>query len=199
MIPILILAAGSSSRMQGRDKLLETIDRVPLLRRTVNSALGTDHPVYVTLPQQPHPRYAVLEGLDFTTIPVRDAALGMSESLKRGIERLPKTETKAVLIVLADLPDLKSFHMLQVIKARQTQPDALVWRGANQAGQPGHPVLLDASLFREISKLKGDNGAQDIVRQVKDQVHLVDTVGEAALTDLDTPMAWDAWRRKRDR
>ena len=54
MIPILILAAGSSSRMQGRDKLLETIDRVPLLRRTVNSALGTDHPVYVTLPQQPH-------------------------------------------------------------------------------------------------------------------------------------------------
>ena len=41
MIPILILAGGASSRMQGRDKLLEDVDGVPLLRKQVLIAAAT--------------------------------------------------------------------------------------------------------------------------------------------------------------
>ena len=60
-LPILILAAGQSSRMRGRDKLLEEIDGVPLLRRQVDMAraagLGS---VFVTVPEVPHPRHDIL-------------------------------------------------------------------------------------------------------------------------------------------
>ncbi|NBR54129.1 MAG: nucleotidyltransferase family protein, partial [Rhodobacteraceae bacterium] len=44
MTPILILAAGKSSRMRGRDKHLEEIDGVPLLRRLALAALALGEP-----------------------------------------------------------------------------------------------------------------------------------------------------------
>ncbi|MCV6595140.1 MAG: NTP transferase domain-containing protein, partial [Silicimonas sp.] len=64
MSPLLALpAAGASSRMRGRDKLLEPIGGVPLLRRQALAALTTGCPVLVTLPEGNEPRRAALEGL----------------------------------------------------------------------------------------------------------------------------------------
>lgn len=196
MIPILILGAGSSSRMRGRDKLQETIEGVPLLRMTAQQAVATGQPVFVTLPQRPHPRYDALEGLDITAIPVPDANLGMSASLKRGVANLPAAD--AALVVLADMPELTRHHMQDVIKARAAHPEAVVWRGADSDGRPGHPVLLDASLFPQIAELQGDSGAQKIIAQAVPRVHLVQSVGAAAHIDLDTPEAWETWRQSRD-
>ena len=196
--PILILAAGNSSRMRGRDKLLQEIDGVPLLRRTAKRALATGHKVYVTLPAAPHPRHGVLEDLDVTPVPVPDATLGMSFSLKGGVAHLP-SGTEAALILLADMPDLTTGDMQSVIDARRAHPDALVWRGADGEGRPGHPVLIDARLFPEVGKLSGDQGAQPLISAAHPHVHLVTSVGNAARTDLDTPEAWDAWMQKRNR
>ena len=50
-IPILLLAAGSSSRMRGRDKLMEEVDGVPLIARAAGIArAATEGAVIVTLP-----------------------------------------------------------------------------------------------------------------------------------------------------
>ena len=66
-LPIIILAAGASSRMRGRDKLLELVEGDPLLRRQAQMVRDvTSGPVIVALPPMPHPRYAVLKGLDVT-------------------------------------------------------------------------------------------------------------------------------------
>ena len=61
-MPVIVLAAGSSSRMRGADKLLETVEGEPLLRRLVRigAAVG---PVHAALPPPPHPRHAALDGL----------------------------------------------------------------------------------------------------------------------------------------
>ena len=68
-IPIILLAAGQSSRMRGRDKLLEMVDGQPLLRRQAAMALAvTDAPVLVALPAAPHPRYDAIEGLAVTPV-----------------------------------------------------------------------------------------------------------------------------------
>ena len=56
MIPILILAAGQSTRMRGRDKLLEPVDGMPLLRQRVLTALAVSRQVSITLPDRDHPR-----------------------------------------------------------------------------------------------------------------------------------------------
>ena len=85
---IVVLAAGASRRMQGRDKLMEDVDGMPLLRRSVMRALATGCKVLVALPATPHARYATLEGLDVAAIPVPDAAEGMNASLRAGLRAL---------------------------------------------------------------------------------------------------------------
>jgi len=45
MIPVLILAAGASSRMRGRDKLMEDVHGQPLLRHQILLASPVGIPV----------------------------------------------------------------------------------------------------------------------------------------------------------
>ncbi|NOD75195.1 MULTISPECIES: NTP transferase domain-containing protein [unclassified Ruegeria] len=194
-IPIILLAAGQSSRMGGVDKLLQMIDGVPLLTRSARSAQAVG-PVLAALPPKPHPRYDALNGLDVQAVPVPDAEEGMNASLRAAMRRV-SSDAPAVMVLLADLPDLSSANLAAVLNARKTHPDKLVWRGATAQGKPGHPVIFDRSLFGQLSDLQGDDGAQQVVRAHQGKVHLHRLPDRNALLDLDTPDDWNAWLKKR--
>ncbi|MEP3345978.1 MAG: nucleotidyltransferase family protein [Litoreibacter sp.] len=193
-VAALLLAGGASSRMGARDKLLEQIDGVPLLRdRALMSLNSKAALVRVVLPPNRPNREDALSELDVEVVFNGGSELGMSHSIQIGIEGM---DADAVLIVLADLPDLTTTDLNKLINAATAHPLANVLRGANQAGKPGHPVLIRRALFGELSQLSGDTGAQPVLKR-----HLSDTVlvpvGAAALRDLDTPEEWDAWRAER--
>lgn len=194
MIVGLILAAGASGRMRGADKLLEPVDAQPLLTRQVNVMQAVCPKVYVTLPPAPHPRYACINTAH--PVPVASPEKGMSESLKTGLRAVPADCTH-VLLMLADLPELEADDLRSVLRVAETDEDALIWRGASEAGRPGHPVLIDRALFAEIEELEGDVGAASLFKRYKDRLRLVPLPGERAITDLDTPEAWAAWRAAR--
>ncbi len=190
-IPIILLAAGESRRMRGPDKLMQEIDGVPLLRRSALAAHAAG-PVIVALPTPPHPRYAALDGLDVLTVPISNPAEGMNASLRGALAWIPEG-APAVMVLLADLPDMTTTDLTGVLRSRVTHPDHLIWRGATQQGKPGHPVLFDRHLFSELSQLEGDAGAQSVVRAHQNQVHLHCLPGTNALLDLDTPEDWAQW------
>ncbi|WP_300067219.1 nucleotidyltransferase family protein [uncultured Ruegeria sp.] len=194
-IPVIMLAAGQSRRMGGADKLMKEVDGVPLVRRSTEIAM-TAGPVIVALPPRPHPRFDILADLEILRVPIADATEGMNASL-RGALRHVTTQAPAVLVMLADLPELTAVDLAAVIGARKDQPDYLIWRGATDKGKPGHPVLFDRSLFTQLGKLQGDKGAQSVVQAHKDKVHLVSLPGQHALRDLDTEEDWDAWQANR--
>ncbi len=189
--PILILAAGKSSRMGGRDKLLETVEGQPLIRTQVLRALGTGQQVFVSLPALNHPRARVINDLDVHIVAVPNAAEGVGASLRAGVAALPDTE--AFMVVLADLVEITAQDLQALLEARSTHPAALIWRGATQAGKPGHPIIFDGSLRPKFAHLAGDKGAAQIITAQAAQVHLV-TIGDQALLDLDTPADWASWR-----
>ncbi len=195
-LPIILLAAGQSSRMEGKDKLLQDVDGIPLLRRSARIAMKAG-PVIVALPPKPHARYDALDGLDLQRIEIVDAAEGMNASLRGALAHVP-TEAIGVMILLADLPDITSDDLRTVISAVRNHPDHLIWRGATDHGKPGHPVIFDRQLFKELGRLKGDEGAHSVVRAHADKVHMEALPKQNALLDLDTPQDWDAWRQKRD-
>ncbi|MGB8813068.1 MAG: NTP transferase domain-containing protein, partial [Paracoccaceae bacterium] len=82
---ILILAAGSSSRMRGADKLLERIDGVPQIARITQAALATGCPVLVALPPDRPLREKAIAALNVTRITIENAAEGMAASIREGV------------------------------------------------------------------------------------------------------------------
>ncbi|SHI61766.1 CTP:molybdopterin cytidylyltransferase MocA [Ruegeria lacuscaerulensis ITI-1157] len=190
-IPIILLAAGQSSRMGGADKLMRPIDGVPLLRRSamIANQIG---PVVVALPPAPHPRYEVLRDLDVRLAEITDAAEGMNASLRGALSHIPET-ARAAMVLLADLPDLTAEDLRAVLASTDRFPNNLIWRGACADGTPGHPVIFDRTLFAELRSLEGDGGAQNVVRAHKSRVHLHPLPGRHAVFDLDTPQDWAAW------
>ncbi|WP_415920390.1 nucleotidyltransferase family protein [Tateyamaria sp. SN6-1] len=191
MMPILILAAGASSRMRGTDKLTLPVRGVPLLRHQIDTAQHVSRDVRVALPPAPHPRYALARTA--RQIPVPNAADGLSASLRQLIDTLESHHSHA-MILLADLPELTPDDLRQVMDGPHTAPDALIWRGATQEGKPGHPLVLSSALFGDFATLTGDNGGQSIIARHTQQTHLIPLPGQRARRDLDTPEDWADWR-----
>ena len=196
MIHVLILAAGTSSRMRGTNKLAEPVDGVPLLRKQAQRAMALDLPVTIALP----PDLTGAEMIDDLDVDIFSAACsleGMSGTLRSAMAHL--ADARAVLVVLGDLPEMETTDLQAVLKARATHPKALIWRGANEDSRPGHPILFDRALFPKFAKLKGDGGGQEIVEAAGDAVQLVPLPGKRARRDLDTPEDWAAWRAETGR
>ncbi len=196
MMPILILAAGTSSRMRGADKLMLDVDGVPLLRRQALMALDVSDDVRIALPPRPHARYDAVGDLPARLVEVRDASEGMNASLRAVFATL-ETGVKKSMLLLADLPDLTADDLRTVIAASDAHPEALVWRGATLDGMGGHPIIFARGLFDYFQTLTGDRGGQAVVRKAGNAVHLVPLTGAQARADLDTPEDWTAWRAAR--
>ncbi|KIN65224.1 4-diphosphocytidyl-2C-methyl-D-erythritol synthase [Sulfitobacter noctilucicola] len=191
--PIILLAAGASSRMRGRDKLLEDIGGTSLLRhQALKVRRATSGAVLVTLPTAPHPRYAALEGISVDLIAVPDAAEGINASLRRAFAALPE-DAPCAMVMLADLPDLTENDLVSVLEAVDLSSDTLVWRGATETGKPGHPIVFDRALFEEFAGLDGDTGGRDVVALATGRTQIINLPDTHALNDLDTPEDWDAW------
>ena len=195
-VAALVLAAGASSRMRGRDKLLEPVEGEPVLRRIVRASLGggADRTI-VVLPQGADARRGALDGLDAEIVVAADCAEGIAASLRAGLAAVSE-EADAVMVVLADMPEIGSDVMGKLIAAFDAGEGREICRAVAADGTPGHPVLFGRRFFEALAGLTGDHGAREVVRAAGEFVVDVPTNGKAAITDLDTPEAWAAWRAR---
>ena len=193
MIPVLILAAGASSRMRGADKMLEPVaGGAPLLRAQTERALATGDPVFVAIGNNQDARHAVLRDLPATVLIVPEAAEGMAGTLRGALTQIaPKG---AVMITLADLVLLTTQDLKTLLSVHHRQPNNRVWRAATADGRPGHPIVIADSLRQSFLALSGDTGAQSILSALQDETLLVRLEGQRARFDLDTPEDWAAYR-----
>lgn len=195
-IAILIPAAGASSRMGGRDKLMELVDGTPLLVQQVTRALDTRAEVLVTLSLAHPARRAALAPLDGPKLHLReiDGREGMAVSLRAGADWAIAQGLAGLMVVLADMPELEVEDFTALIRAAQETPGRVI-RAASAAGVPGHPVLIPARLFKALRSVTGDAGARGVLQG--EQVRLIPRAGNRAVTDLDTPEDWAHWRGAR--
>ncbi|MEX1236364.1 MAG: nucleotidyltransferase family protein [Roseovarius sp.] len=191
---ILLPAAGTSSRMGGPDKLMEDVDGQPLLLRQTLRALATGAKVLVTTRADRPARIAALEGTGAHLVAVDDPAEGIAASLRAGLAALNE-QTGALMIMLPDLPDIDSNDMQTMLAAHAAAPTRIL-RAVAEDGTPGHPTLFPARYFAQLAQVTGDRGAAPLIRRAG--YHPVTLQGARAITDLDTPEAWAAWRAHQD-
>ena len=117
-------------------------------------------------------------------VPNPDWASGMGSSLRAGLLALDEMGAEAVVVLLVDTPWVSAGAVRRLVMSAGTAP-ALV---ATYDGRRGHPVLLDAVVWPEITELAvGDVGAKAWMNAHPDQVLEVDCTGLGDPRDVDHP------------
>jgi molybdenum cofactor cytidylyltransferase len=185
-VDAVVLAAGQSSRMKGRHKLLARIAGKPLVRAAVEAALASlARSVTVVVGHEEQAIRMALSGLDVTFVANPDYATGLAGSLRTGIAALPD-DSDAAVVLLADMPDVTAAIVDRVIAAFTTSRAGIVVPTAG--GEPGNPVLWSRNLFGELAKVSGDRGGRDLIRAQGPEVEFVE-IGPPVARDIDTPEA----------
>lgn len=176
--------------MRGRDKLLEEVEGTPLLRIVAERALATRASVVVVFPETRPARHAALTGLEIERVMLPDHTGGMAASIRAGMEKV-QDKAHGVMILPADMPELKAVHLQQVAKCFLCNPEAVV-RACDADETPGHPVIFPRRLFTALHALPDGEGARTALEA--EEILLCPLPGRSALTDLDTPEDWADWR-----
>jgi CTP:molybdopterin cytidylyltransferase MocA len=178
----ILLAAGASRRL-GRAKQLIEVDGEPLLRRIAHALLATAPiELVVVLGHEAARMREAVVGLPLRCIVAADHASGMSGSLRAGIADLD-ARCDGALVALTDQPALDAAHLLALRDTWRRAPRQAV--ASAYAGVLGVPVLLPRAWFADISALRGDVGARELLRAQRGDVIAIDA--PALARDLDTP------------
>ena len=196
-IGFLFLGAGKSTRMRGRDKLLQKIDGVPLIKRTLNEALKLNFPVFVTIPVNETKRKLIIATTNAVIIEVPDAELGMGHSIATGtFEITKKLNILSIAICPADLPNLNEDSLKKLINYFFKSPE-MICRPTNLGkSKIGHPVIFPKKYFEELKSIKGDMGARDILHKNGKGFNRFETDEESYFIDLDTPEDFNNWKNR---
>ncbi|HSL66979.1 MAG TPA: nucleotidyltransferase family protein [Actinomycetota bacterium] len=179
----IVLAAGGSSRL-GRPKQLLDLAGKPVLQHVLETlqAAGVDEIVVVLGHRADEIAASIPEGVRVRLAINPDHALGQSTSFRAGL-RDASDRSQGAVILLGDQPGVRVDAVVAVIEA---------WRGGSAVavqaayrGVPGHPVLFDRSLWPELERAEGDEGARGMLAANPGWRTLVEVGGSPPL-DIDT-------------
>jgi molybdenum cofactor cytidylyltransferase len=190
-VGIILLAAGSSSRM-GQSKQLLPIAGEPLLLKTVMTAIRSQaHNVVVVLGANEAAHRELIQELPIEIVTNPNWQRGMGSSLKKGLQKIliSASNVEAIIVMVCDQPLLTNDHLNKLIQKFKNSKCKIV--ASYYSGTAGVPALFDKSLFGDLLKIEDDTGAKQIIQQRKDLVqHVAFPQGSV---DLDTPEEYQAF------
>jgi molybdenum cofactor cytidylyltransferase len=175
----LVLAAGRASRF-GSAKQLADLHGSPLLEhalRTMSDASLGRAVVVLGAEAEEVIRSVDLHGLKPVVCDRWEE--GQSASLACGLAAL--SDCDAAVVTLGDQPQLALEAIGRVVAARGGAEAVR----ATYGGAPGHPVLLERSLFGRLRNVTGDHGGRNLLRSVTTVEVECDDLGGGE--DVDTP------------
>jgi molybdenum cofactor cytidylyltransferase len=192
-IGVVVLAAGRSSRFAAgqASKLLAPVDGVPIVRRAVAAAIdaGVGEVIVITGDRSEEVA-ATLEGLRARIVREPRFADGMATSLRRGVSEA--RDADAVMIALADLPDVSPMAYRRIAARWQSAGAAIVVPRYADSSAPSHPTLFAAMLFGDLLALEGDVGARSVIARHASLV-AEEPLEWPAPRDVDTLQDLDAY------
>lgn len=213
LLAALILAAGSSSRMEGpQHKLLLPLGDRPVVAHVVEAALASAaQPILVVLGHQTEQIRAALhvytddKRLLFVENP--DYKRGMSTSLRAGLQAMAQLDRAVseaidgIIVLLGDQPLITAHVITMLIEAWKETDKQIAAPLYN--GKRGNPVIFGAELFPELMTVTGDEGGRSVIEQHRQDIATVEVGDAAANSDVDTWSAYQQvvaeWQRQQER
>jgi molybdenum cofactor cytidylyltransferase len=184
MTGIIILAAGSSSRM-GKPKQQLIYKEQTLLQRAIQVAAGiTEHKTIVVLGAG---NETILQDVDSKIADIvinPDWVQGIASSIKSGITALQTLypQIQSALLMLCDQPFVTTELLHQLIKTGGGDERSIV--ASAYQDTIGVPVYFGKAWFNELLNLQGQEGAKTLLIKYKGQV--VTVPFQLGHTDIDT-------------
>ena len=183
MVSAILLAAGQSKRMGGKNKLTKEIQGSPLIKHTVKNILVSSiDELIIVLGYQKE----IIEKLIDTNEKIKlvfnkDFESGMASSIKTGLDNLSE-KTEAFFICLGDMPMVNHDIYNQIIRSKNNK-EIIV---PTYKGQQGNPVLFSNSMRNKIMNIQGDIGAKKILELNKDKILNLDINDQSITKDFNT-------------
>ncbi len=188
-VSAIVLAAGESKRMAGRNKLLLPLGGKTIIECAVDAILEARvDDVIVVLGHEAAAIQKVLHKRSLRFIFNPNFRGGMASSIQAGVAALaPSAQT--VMIALADQPLITTAEINFLIMefARATEKSIGV---PTFNGQRGNPVLFDLRYREEMLALQGEVGGKSILARHPEAVLEVALPAGNILIDADTPEAY---------
>ncbi|MBL7792524.1 MAG: nucleotidyltransferase family protein [Saprospiraceae bacterium] len=198
MTTLILLAAGTSSRMGAINKLLLPLGDSTVLQQTLAAALASEvDEVWVVTGHESERVEAALHTLGVCVVYNPMYKKGMTSSIQASVSA-SWINTGAYLICPGDMPYLKPEHINLLIShfnSKNGQPCILapVFKGKR-----GHPVLFSKHYRDEILAHDDPDGCKGIIQRHAGQLMLVEVKDDGILHDIDTPEAYTSARNKKD-
>jgi molybdenum cofactor cytidylyltransferase len=180
---IILLAAGSSSRL-GRAKQLIEFQGKTLIQKAINEAKMSKADCLVSvLGANSELIQTGFDTSSATFIVNSDWQQGMSSSMQAGLRFLMEKEAiDQVLLMLCDQPFVNASLLDQLITAKETSGKGIV--AAAYSNTLGVPALFEERYFEELLQLTGSEGAKKVIFNHQAEVHALDF--PLGAVDLDT-------------
>ena len=171
---IIILAAGSSSRL-GSTKQLLYYKGKSLLAHTVDEALEAKlHPIIVVTGADATQVSQAIKNEQATTVHNESWQQGMASGILCGLHAITSshTEIKQVIIAVCDQPFISATLFQQLIYKQAESNRGII--ACAYADTTGTPVLFSQRYFNELAGLQGDEGAKKLLITYRDDVATID-------------------------
>lgn len=187
---VVILAAGSSSRM-GTAKQLLNWGKDTLLGHVINTSLELKpKEVIVVLGANYAAIKKDLEKYPVSVVKNANWEMGLGKSIACGVSHVLCSNDKydSVLIILADQP-LVDFALLHSLINTYEKNKKLIIATSYGKEKNGVPVIFDKLYFEELSNLNDDKGAKHLLEKYKSRIRSVSSGGKNK--DIDTKCDYD--------
>ncbi|MDR9458110.1 MAG: nucleotidyltransferase family protein [Salegentibacter sp.] len=162
-IGVIILAAGSSSRL-GYPKQLVEFKGISLLQHCIDvvESLKLD-PKILVLGAKEDEINKKIDPRNFEVVINENWEEGMSTSIRKGISEALKIEKELeqILILLSDQPLVTKDKIEELIEVQLKSKQQGTF--SEYAGEPGVPAIFSREIFSDLKKLKGDQGAKKLI------------------------------------
>ena len=193
---IVILAAGTSSRLGSPKQLLEYNGKT-LLQHAIDTALATGCPkVMVVLGARADMLKLELANQPIEILENKNWQEGMTSSIRYALQNITIAgfQPESIIFMVCDQPYVTSSLLMSLVEKSVETGLPIIASGYDD--KAGTPALFHKSMFPQLMDLKGDKGARALLAAQPEKVAIVPF--PKGVTDIDTVADYKLLKRQND-